>query len=169
MTGSTNTITESMKARYDELLVDYKNLLMLTMDEDDIVQGLTQLIELSSLVGQLDDTSDFTPCTRVIRLRTRIPMSYLKLHHYEPIIMDGYYLPVEGIMIPHHIMRQMIVKEGSPLCPYNVRNKLVDGYNYGTVHMLSDGRGFALKKGTPIENYVNLSCKYEYFDLKVMS
>lgn len=148
------TLTELCK-KLEEFLVD--------KSEEWVYTNLYKITDKLEEVNQKEDTPDYPyNCKRVIRVRAFTNRDILQKFGYEPVLLNGVYVVTDGIIIPENITSRM--KKSKFIIPENVIHELPEGYDYGSLRLISKGRSFAIKKGY-LTDIVKYSSQWEYLDL----
>lgn len=113
---------------------------------DSQVRLLNRLIEYYNQSEVVSNSEKYKPTTKLIRLVKPIPRYLLELNGYTPVVIDGYYVAAEGLLIAPElgkILYHKLHKSKSVFYPeaYN----LPADYAYGTYNYYGN-LGFVLKK-----------------------
>ena len=141
----------------------------ITKKEDKLLyltDTISSIVDMAMEVGQCDSAPlDLTPCTRVVRIRRALPMEILRISHPESVLYGGVFLKVKGLIVPHHILRDI----GYYTKKVDIQvNKLPDWvreqYMLGTIKDCGP-YGFCFSKDDPISNHITYASAWEFLEL----
>lgn len=131
-----------------------------------LTKTITSIVDMALEVGQCDTAPlDLTPCTRVVRIHKSLPIDILKISHPESILYGGVFMKVKGLIIPHHILRDIrYYTKKVDIDVSKLPSWVTEQYMLGTMKDVGE-YGFCFAKDDPITSHVTYASAWEYLEL----
>lgn len=128
--------------------------------------SLTTLVNMCMECDQLTvPDGKFSPCSRVIKVRTGIPNYVYPYFNSEKVMLSGVYIKVEGMILSKEYTSEILEAGHNKVAIFPEKDKFeFSEYELGSFRINPDGTSFVLKRSN-VTDYIYRGSQYELFEL----